>query len=177
GAAAGAVVSILVGTPAGHLGVPDDWPTIWLSVCALTLLAVGLLALGRLGGRAEAADALDATMVSLAVFLVLFSLVIHPVLPLNAATVTAAIILPLGALLVFAMTVRVVLAVGLPTVSLGLLLAAIAAMVATVVSVLVPALTPGGGQAGVVSDLLLMSSSVLIGLSGLHPSLARARPQ
>src|SRR5690606_40665014 len=48
GAAAGAVVSILVGTPAGHLGVPDDWPTIWLSVCALTLLAVGLLALGRL---------------------------------------------------------------------------------------------------------------------------------
>ena len=177
GAAAGAVVSILVGTPAGHLGVPDDWPTIWLSVCALTLLAVGLLALGRLGGRAEVADALDATMVSLATFLVLFSLVIHPVLPLGGATVTAAIVLPLGALLVFAMAVRVVLAVGLPTVSLRLLLAAMAALVATVVSVLVSALTPGGGRVGAVSDVLLMSHSVLIGLSGLHPSLAQADPQ
>lgn len=177
GAVLGTVVSILASAPTGHLGVPDDWTTIWLFVCALTLLAVGLLALGRLGGRAEAADALDATMVSLATFLVLFSLVIHPVLPLNAATVTAAIVMPLGALLVFAMAVRVVLAVGLPTVSLRLLLAAIAALVATVVSVLVPALTPGDEQVGVLSDVLLMSSAVLLGLSGLHPSLGEARPQ
>jgi diguanylate cyclase (GGDEF)-like protein len=135
-----------------------------------------------LGGPADPVDTLDALTIALATFLVLFAFVIHPVLVGGWVAVVAAIANPLGVLLILAMTVRVVFTIGIPTVSVGLLVLAQAFHVAGGASVLVAALRRTGVVPGLAVGSLLVYSPVLwtvafvlLGAAGLHPSLQRTR--
>ena len=156
----------------------------WLPVLPVwvgfALVIVGLALLARLGGPPDPADTLDALAIALATFLVLFALVIHPVLSGGWVSVIAAIIFPMGALLILAMSVRVVFSIGVPTVSVGLLLLAQGLHFVGSASAQVSALRGTGLMTGVATASLLLyspwvwsASFVVLGAAGLHPSLRR----
>jgi diguanylate cyclase len=115
-------------------------------------------------------------MVALATFLVLFALVIHPVLAGGGALVVVGFMFPVGALLMFVMALQVVFRVGTPTAALGLLVLAVCAFIAVLVSVVVPALITDVMRAGRATDVLWVAYSMLLGAAGLHPSLRRTLP-
>jgi diguanylate cyclase (GGDEF)-like protein len=167
---------------------PISFPTVLLAL-SFPLLIAGLALLARMGGRLEPADTVDASVVALAAFLVVFAVVIHPMLG-GGWSLAGAIIAVLGALLIFVMAIRVVLAVGVPSVSLGLVLTALCAFGVGGVSFTLPALTTTGLRhalaAGVFPTItvgshhitspvlpLFVIYSVLLGAAGLHPSLCR----
>jgi diguanylate cyclase (GGDEF)-like protein len=160
-----------------------DWlPALLPTTVGFPLLVGGLALLARLGGPPDPADTLDALAIALATFLVLFAFVIHPVLEGGWAPVVAAIIIPLGVLLMLAMSVSVVFSIGIPTVSVGLLLLAQCCHFVAAASVLVSALRSTGlkpslaiGSLLVYSPVLWTTSFVLLGAAGLHPSLRRTR--
>ena len=177
GDAAAIVRFVATGAVSAGGAVPTLQP-----VVGFALLVSGLALLARLGGPPDPADTLDALAIGLATFLVLFAFVIHPVLEGGWASVVAAIIIPLGVLLILAMTVRVIFSIGIPTVSVGLLLLAQCCHVVAAAIVLVSAfrgtgLRPSLGVASllVVSPVLWTTSLVLLGAAGLHPSLRRTR--
>src|SRR5262249_7152856 len=114
-----------------------------LLALSFSLLVAGLALLARMGGRRDPADAVDASVVALAAFLVVFAVVIHPMLG-GGWALAGAIISILGALLIFVMAIRVVFAVGVPSVSLGLLLIAVCALGLGGVSFALPALATAG---------------------------------
>jgi diguanylate cyclase (GGDEF)-like protein len=158
----------------------------WLPVLPVwvgfALLVPGLAVLARLGGPPDPADTLDALAIALATFLVLFAFVIHPVLAGGWVSVVAAIINPLGALLILTMTVRVVFSIGVPTASVGLLVLAQCFHLAGSASILVSALRSTGLVTGLATASLLVyepvlwtTTFVLLGAAGLHPSLRRTR--
>jgi diguanylate cyclase (GGDEF)-like protein len=159
---------------AGEAGRGDLWAQD-LYALSFVLFIAGLALLVRLGGRAYVADTLDATLVALATFLLLFWLVIGTVTPPGDTSLLAEVVYPLGALVLFAMTVRVALSVGVPTVSLGLLLLSMVARVGATVSLLVPALTTGSMYGGLLTPYLGAASNLLLGAAALHPSLAATR--
>ncbi len=175
---AGAIVRfVTTGAVQAGGAVPTLQPVI-----GFAFLVTGLALLARLGGPPDPADTLDALAIGLATFLVLFAFVIHPVLEGGWASVVAAIIIPLGILLILAMTVRVIFSIGIPTVSVGLLLLAqcfhfVAAAIVLVSAFRSTGLRPSLGVASllVVSPVLWTISFVLLGAAGLHPSLRRTR--
>jgi diguanylate cyclase len=154
---------------------PPGWVGPLVALVALPPLISGLALLGRYGGRRDTADMLDAAVVALAVFLVLFALVIHPTVPQVGEAVAAGVIFPLGALLLFAMAVWLVLSVGVPTTSTGLLLLAVGAGLGGTVSLLVPGLGAGIVEGGPLTWTLFSAFFILIGAAGLHPSLGYSR--
>jgi diguanylate cyclase (GGDEF)-like protein len=179
-AEAGAIVRfVATGTASAGDALPVLQP-----IVGFAFLIPGLALLARLGGPPDPADTLDALAIGLATFLVLFAFVIHPDLEGGWVPVVAAIIIPLGVLLMLAMTVRVILSIGIPTVSLGLLLLAqcfhfVAAAIALVSAFRSTGLGPSLGIASllVVSPVLWTTSYVLLGAAGLHPALRRAQYQ
>jgi diguanylate cyclase len=156
-------------------GPPPGWVGPLVALLALPPLVSGFALLGRYGGRRDTADMLDAAVVALAVFLVLFALAIRPTLPPIGEAVAAAVIFPLGALLLFAMAVWLVLSVGVPTVSTGLLLLAVGAGLGGTVSLLVPGLGTGVIEGDPLTWALFSVFFILIGAAGLHPSLGHSR--
>jgi diguanylate cyclase (GGDEF)-like protein len=170
---------------------PAVWLPTLLAELSWPLLIAGLMLLARLGGRTDAAANIDSLMVALAAYLVLFAVVIHPVLGTGWAVVRA-IISPLGALLVLAMAIRVVFVIGVPTVSVGLVILAMVARAVATISLIFPALATTGlgpvlttgslptfsvGSLRLDSPVLPMwlAFGVLVGAAGLHPSLGRTR--
>ena len=91
----------------GPIGPPRIWLVTVLLGLSYPLLVAGLALLARLGGRPDPADTVDASVVALAAFLVLFAVVIHPILG-GGWALAGAIISVLGALLIFVMAIRVV---------------------------------------------------------------------
>jgi hypothetical protein len=81
-----------------------------------------------------------------------------------------------GALLLLAMVIRVALSIGVPTVSLWLLLFSMVCFVAATMSMLVSSFTTGSVQDNFLTPYLLTAASILRGAAALHPSLARTRP-
>jgi diguanylate cyclase (GGDEF)-like protein len=156
-------------------GQPGEWYSPTLFALSFPLFIAGLALLGRLSGRAYATDTLDASVVALATFLVLFGWVIDTVVPPGSAVQVAAAVYPLAALLLFAMVIRVTLSVGVPTAALGLLLLAMCALIGGTVSMLVPALSIGEVRDNTLTPYLLTTSCILLGAAALHPSLARTR--
>jgi diguanylate cyclase (GGDEF)-like protein len=152
---------------------------VWLG---LVLVIAGLALLSRLGGPPDPADTLDALAIALATFLVLFAFVIHPVLAGGWLSVIATITVPLGVLLILAMSVRMVFSIGVPTASVGLLLLAQGFHFAAAASVQVSALRSTGLlPSTAIASLLVYSpwiwpaAFVVLGAAGLHPSLGRTR--
>jgi diguanylate cyclase (GGDEF)-like protein len=170
---AGAAVA--VAGSAQYEAAPNTAESVVLLGLTFPLFIVGLAVLGRLGGRADAVDLVDATMIALATFLVLFALVIHPVLPADHTVLAAAVLYPVGALLIFAMTIRVAFSVGRPTPALGLLLLGMVAGVATTVVVVLHVLDAVPSDTNPASYVLWGTYSILLGAAGLHPSLGRTR--
>jgi diguanylate cyclase (GGDEF)-like protein len=180
--AAGDVAAIVRFVAAGEVSADGSWLPAAPSVVSFPLVIAGLALLARLGGPAEAGDTVDALAIALATFLVLFALVIHPVLVGGWAAVAAAIVFPLGSLLILAMIVRVVFSIGVPTVSVGLVLLAACWHFVVATSVQLSALSTTGllprlevGSLQVASPMLWPIVFVLLGAAGLHPSLGRVR--
>ncbi|QSB13635.1 EAL domain-containing protein [Natronosporangium hydrolyticum] len=180
---AGSVAGLLA-TGAGFVSTaqtgdfqPEEWSYAALAAAQLPLYVAGLALLARLGGRGTKTDLLDAVTIGLATFLVLFALVIRPVVPPGSFALLVAISLPLGALLLLAMVVRLLLSVGVPNPALGLLLLGMLTRVAATVTLLVPALTSGSLQVGPLTRPLSVISYLLLGAALLHPSLRHTRPR
>jgi diguanylate cyclase (GGDEF)-like protein len=179
--AAGDAAAVVRFATTGAVSASNGLPVaaVWLG---FALAIPGLALLARLGGPPDPADTLDALAVALATFLVLFAFAIHPVLKGGWVPVIAQITIPLGSLLILAMTVRVVFSIGIPTASVGLLVLAQCVHVACRTSALVSALRNAGlaprltvASLLVFSPVLWTTTFVLLGAAGLHPSLHRTR--
>jgi diguanylate cyclase (GGDEF)-like protein len=175
GAAVAAAAAATISAEAGRLILPGDWASTLLWALSFPFLIAGLAMLGRRLGRARAVDTLDAGIVALAVFLLLFALAIHPFVAGDRVAITAAVMFTFGTLLVFAAAVRLMFTIGIPTISIGLLLLAVGTFVAAIVTVLLLSLAVGGRPASTPTDILWVIYSILLGAAGLHPSLARTR--
>ena len=179
GAAVGALAAVATTEGAAITGMlrVQDWVTAVLATVAFGLMIAGLAVLGRLGGRTQAADTLDAAMLALATFLLLFALVIHPVTATGPFRIVLAVIFPTGSLLVFAMACRILIAARVPTAAVKLLLIAMTAVSAVTAAIMASALTDNGFDADRVTSPLWVLYSVALGAAGLHPSLRRTRRQ
>lgn len=98
GSAVAAVAAVTLGPEGGRFILPGDWFSTVLWAVPFPLLISGMALLGRRLGSVRAVDTLDARVVALAVFLLVFALVIHPVAAGNRVTVAAAMVFTLGAL-------------------------------------------------------------------------------
>lgn len=179
GAAAGALAAVVVTEKpilTGTLGA-QGWVTASLAALAFGLLVAGLAVLGRLGGQTESADMLDATLLALAVFRLLYATVIHPVAPVSSVGVVTAVIFPIGCLLVFAMLCRILLSTRIPTPAVALLLLAVAAGVGAAAAVMASSLSAGTLETSAFTGPLWVVCSILLGAAGLHPSLQRTRQE
>lgn len=171
GAATARAASLLSGSPPG----PDVTLVQVLFLLSLILFVAGLARLVRLGGGASATDTLDAFLVALATFLVIYWLVIGSITAASGASLLARVVYPLGAIVLFTMAVLVALSVGIPTVSIGLLLVSMAARVGLILSLLVPAFTTGSLLGASYTPYLGAVAGILLGAAALHPSLAATR--
>jgi diguanylate cyclase (GGDEF)-like protein len=140
-----------------------------LAVAALTypILAVGLARLARTGVARGPADVLDATMTALAVFLLLWALILDPVNEASAPSATTATVFPLEALLVATLAVRLMLAGGLSDPAIAPLLVAVVAQLGTTVSVVAPSLGRPEFQVGPAGTALFLVYGVSIGVAGI----------
>src|SRR5690606_22643397 len=139
------------------------------------LLIAGVALLANLGGRRQWSDLLDAAMITLAVFLVTFALIIQPVLPTSTYAFTVVVLLPVGTLLLLTAVFWLVLSTWPPTGAVWLLALSMIARVAASASVEVPALAFGELVYSPLTAGLGMLSFILLGAAALHPSLAATR--
>jgi diguanylate cyclase (GGDEF)-like protein len=160
---------------ASGTGTQQGWYAPALFALSFPAFIAGLALLGRLGGRVYVADTLDATVVALATFLLLFGWILDDLLPADAVRPLAAAVYPLGSLLLLAMVIRVALSIAVATVALRLLLVSMLCFVAATMSMLVTAFTTGSVQDNFLTPYLLTAASILRGSAGLHPSLSRTR--
>jgi diguanylate cyclase (GGDEF)-like protein len=193
-------VAFTVGNVSGLLvipfpGVPIRWLPVLVVVLAYPPFIAGLTVLARLGGRLDGAATVDALLLASTVYLVMFGAVIRPNLG-SGPDAFLSVAAPLGALIVMAMAIRAAFAGSVRSWSVGLVLAALAARASGTVTLVVPAIATGRferihssnvvavpafshGLDPVASPVIVLWSvyGVLIGVAGLHPSLARVRPE
>src|SRR5690606_22364979 len=163
----------------------QDWVTATLSAIAFGLLITGLAGLGQLAGRTLVADTLDAILIALAIFRLLYAAVIHPVAPVSSVGVVTAVIFPIGCLLLLAMTCRLLLSGGIRTPAVALLLLAMVAGTGAAAGVMAASLSAGTLETSAFtgpmwvgySMPMWVGYSILLGAAGLHPSLHRSRPR
>jgi diguanylate cyclase (GGDEF)-like protein len=165
------------------------WVPGLVAVVSYPPLVVGLALFAPRGSAADAAATIDALLLALAAHLALFAAVIRPNLGSGWDAVES-IGAPLGALLVFAMIIRVIFTAGIPSPSIGLAMLALGSRAAASLTVVLPAIATVGfrhvyvdgavprfvrGLGPVNSPVLLLwvVYGVFIGVAGLHPSLAR----
>jgi diguanylate cyclase (GGDEF)-like protein len=146
-----------------------------VAAAAPVATAAGLARLGRLARHGGPADLLDSVMIALAAFLLLWALVIDPALDLNRGSSLAAIVFPLGELLVLAAAVKLMFGDGHRDPVLRLVLLAMLALLGSGLAVLVPALGTGFLQNSQLAGVLWAGYATLLGAAGIHPSLERPR--
>jgi diguanylate cyclase len=173
------------------VGRQFGWTAVLLVVVPSPLFVVGLALLARLGRRLDAAVTVDALLLVSAAYLVLFAAVIRPHVG-TGWDAAVSILSPLGAFLVLAMIIRIIFAGGVPTLSVALLLLALGVRACGAVALFVPAIATSGfrqvydrpeaptfarGVNPIDSPVLILwlLYGILIGVAGLHPSLARTR--
>jgi len=139
------------------------------------LLAVALALLARSNARPGRIDALDAMVVALACFLLLWVFVIQDRFMLGAKVAPALVVLPAGALVVFALAVRLVLGGGLRDPAMALLVLVVAVLLTTTLGIFVLGLDVGALRANEVIVTAWSASGPLLGAIGLLPSFARPR--
>src|SRR5690606_35454648 len=132
---------------------------------------------GQLAGRTLVADTLDAILIALAIFRLLYAAVIHPVAPVSSVGVGTAVIFPIGWLLLVAMTCRLLLSGGIRTPAVALLLLAMVAGTGAAAGVMAASLSAGTLETSAFTGPMWVGYSILLGAAGLHPSLHRSRPR
>jgi diguanylate cyclase (GGDEF)-like protein len=167
------------------------WVPALLAVLAYPLFIVGVALLARQTTKVDVAATVDALLLALAAHLALFAAVIRPNLGTGWDAVES-IAGPLGALLILAMIIRVIFAAGVTSWSVGLVLLALGSQAIASLVVVLPAIaTAGFRQVNVGSEAptfvrglgpldspvlaLWVLYGVLIGVAGLHSSLAQTR--
>ena len=145
-----------------------------LAALSLPLLALGLALLGR--QRAEtAADILDAAMLAVGGFLLLWAFLIVPELNAGALRFAAAVIYPIGVLLVVTSAFKLVLSGGLRDPAIRVLLLSVGVLVIISVGVLIPGLKTGALPITRPIELGWVIYGILLGGVGLHRDLATRR--
>jgi diguanylate cyclase (GGDEF)-like protein len=167
------------------------WVPALLAVLAYPPFIVGVALLARETTKVDVAATVDALLLVLAAHLALFAAVIRPNLGTGWDAVES-IAGPLGALLILAMIIRVIFAAGVTPLSVGLVLLALGSQAIASLVVVLPAIaTAGFRQVNVGSEAptfvrghgpldspvlaLWVLYGVLIGVAGLHSSLAQTR--
>jgi len=159
----GASQSITINAPVPSLIATVPYP----------LLAAGLLVLSRTTGRRGQVDALDASMIALATFLLLWVYVFDEVFTLNPLNAAITILLPVGALLAFAMAVKVTLSGGMRDPVTALLVVFVGLLVGVTVGSFVIGLNSGAYGTNALTDALWSVDGLLLGLIALLPTFAR----
>jgi diguanylate cyclase (GGDEF)-like protein len=172
--AAGIITALRYGLSA----VVAESPPAPLTLVALSLLlmAAGLTVLGwRRDSAAGVADVLDATMAAAGAALLVWALTTDVADPPSAEPrFVVLVVLPLGAALVFAAAIKLVLSAGLRTPAITLLALAAAVLVAASLDVVIP--TTDGFEliSGRATKLLWTAHGTLLGAVALHPSFTHA---
>jgi diguanylate cyclase (GGDEF)-like protein len=144
-----------------------------LAAVSLVLLAAGLAALGRFRDGAE--DALDSAMLAMGGFVLLWAFLITPALHASALRVTAAIVFPVGVLLVLTTGFKLILAGGLRDPVLLRLLVAVAVLLVASAMVMLPAVRIGQFEVPRFANLLWVTYAAVLGTVGLNPRLGERR--
>ncbi|MBX6751278.1 MAG: GGDEF domain-containing protein [Micromonosporaceae bacterium] len=139
------------------------------------LLAVGLALLARASARPRHIDTLDATMVALACFLLLWVFVIQDRFVLGPGVVAGIVVLPASALVAFALAVKLALGGGLRDPAIALLIVVVAVLLVVTLSIFVLGLGSGMLRGNTTSTVLWSAYGPLLGLIGLLPSFTRPR--
>jgi diguanylate cyclase (GGDEF)-like protein len=151
------------------------WAADWIAAPAV-ILTFGLVVSGlAIISRVRLADALDAVLVALALFLVGFTVLIQPATPDLGLTASTAVVLPLGLLLTLVSVGRAALNLTTASFSVILLLVGVTGLTLSAVALLVPALSHVGGPGSLrgVQPAWVAFGAVL-GAAGLHPSMRLA---
>ena len=152
--------------------------TLALSLAAFPALAVGLAVLSRNAGRGGGlADTIDASMVGAGTLLVAWVFIADVMAPARVGVSPAMFLLPLGALIVLVVTVKLVMSTGLRTTSLVLLALAALAFLASTFDMLLPDIEGPAVIGHRTSKMLWGAESVLVGAAATHPSFTRTTPK
>ena len=151
-----------------------------LGAAAMLCLASGLIEFSRRLARGGPTDALDAAMIALACYLLLWVLLIEPTIRGRPVSVTAAVLVPIGTLLILTSAGRLALAGGwripallvLLVVSVGLIVA-VAAVIAVLVTGLAAGAAEGVLRVSYATYVPIDAYFIALGWLGLHPSLLR----
>jgi diguanylate cyclase (GGDEF)-like protein len=138
-------------------------------------LIIGLVLLSRGVVRRLMADLLDALMTAMALYLLLWVVLIEPALRSNAFPVVSAVTLPIVSLLVFTTGLRLVFGGGLRDPAIALVLLGTALQLLTFDIVIVPGLQSGSLLVGERVAILGSAYFAAFGAAGLHPALRRPR--
>lgn len=139
------------------------------------LMALALALLARASAGPRHIDALDATMVALASFLLLWVFVIQDQFVLGTGMAAAIVVLPASALIAFALVVKLALGGGLRDPALALLILVVAVLLAVTLGIFVLGLGTRALRANAVTTTAWSTYGPLLGLIGLLPSFTRPR--
>jgi diguanylate cyclase (GGDEF)-like protein len=139
------------------------------------LLALALARLIRAVARRGPVDTLDAAMIALAGFLLLWVFVIQDRFVLEPGAAVAIVVQPAIALVVFALAVKLALGGGLRDLVTGLFAVYAMVVLAVVLNVVILGLESGSLRTQTSTLVLWTAYGPLLGLIGLLPSFARPR--
>ncbi len=146
-----------------------------LTLFPFPLLAIALALLARATARRGMVDALDATMVALAVFLLLWVFALETQFEIRPGTAPVVVVLPITALVAFAMALRLAFGGGMRDPATALLLVVVGLLLATTLGgfVLDVESSTLGSTAGL--SLLWSAHGLLLGLIAVLPSFSKPR--
>jgi diguanylate cyclase len=160
--------------PTGRVTINALVPLL-LAAIPLPLLAAGLFMLSRMTGRRGPVDALDATMIALAAFLLLWAFIFDELFTISAQFAAVAVLLPFGAVLAFVMAVKVVLGGGLRDHATALLVVVVAVLLGVTLDNLTRGIGLGSLTTHPTTNIVWSTYGLLLGLIGLLPSFTRPR--
>jgi len=158
----------------GGVNVQDPVSIVLATVPFLTLGA-GLGLLSRVAPRRGPADGLDAVMVALAGFLLLWTVWLGQAFAVSVVPGIIATILPLGVLLVLTMGVKLLLGGGAKDASVALVLVGAAALCAATIALLVRGVPQANLPVSPAVNLLWALFGAGLGAAALQTDLNRAR--
>jgi diguanylate cyclase (GGDEF)-like protein len=146
-----------------------------LTALPYPLLAAALALLSRVTARRGPVDTIDATMVALAAFLLLWVFAIEDEFTLSPGTAAAIVALPVSALVVFALAVKLALGGGLRDPATAMLILVVAVLLTVTLSTFVLGLESRTLRTNGMTNVLWSTYGPLLGVIGLLPSFTRPR--
>jgi diguanylate cyclase (GGDEF)-like protein len=157
-----------------HASVKSVVPVI-LAAVPLPVFGLGLGLLSHSVARSGPVDGLDAAMTCLCGFLLVWSFAIEPVFVQSARAIAVAIVIPVGALFVVSLAVRIALGGGLRDPATAVLLGATGLLVALALLKIIPTLGSGTFRESIATSFVSAAYGVVLGCIGLLPSFPKPR--